>query len=131
MRACVPRERDHDGADDDGELVETSTEGSWESGVDGALPGIVMQARPRRGQTYRQEYLEGEAEDMAKVVRLHAWIGIDLGWFRNCLVTKEWTPLERGVVEFKAYAPGVGLVLIREQGGKRIELVEVISPDDD
>lgn len=37
---------------EDGEGV--STEGSWEAGVDGALPGIVMPAEPTVGQAYRQ-----------------------------------------------------------------------------
>ena len=32
---------------EDGEVV--STEGSWEAGVDGALPGIVMPADPTVG----------------------------------------------------------------------------------
>ncbi len=50
-----------------GEVV--STGGSWEAGVDGALPGIVMKADPQVGDAYRQEYYTGEAEDMAEVVR--------------------------------------------------------------
>ena len=33
----------------------TSTEGSWQAGVDGALPGIFMPAQPRLGQSFRQE----------------------------------------------------------------------------
>ena len=52
---------------EDGELV--STEGSWEAGVDGALPGIVMLADPEVGDAYRQEFYEDEAEDMAEVAR--------------------------------------------------------------
>ena len=51
---------------EDGKLV--STAGSWEAGVDGALPGIVMPAEPAVGDAYRQEYLAGEAEDMAEVL---------------------------------------------------------------
>ena len=35
----------------------TSTAGSWEAGVDGALPGIVMLADPAVGEAYRQEFL--------------------------------------------------------------------------
>ena len=40
----------------------TSTKGSWEAGVDGAKPGIIMQADPKVGDSYRQEYYPGEAE---------------------------------------------------------------------
>ena len=38
-------------------------DGSWEAGVDGALPGIVMYADPAThvGETFRQEYYAGEA----------------------------------------------------------------------
>ena len=44
---------------------EVSTDGSWEAGVDGALPGIVMLADPKVSDTgYRQEFLAGEAEDI-------------------------------------------------------------------
>jgi hypothetical protein len=55
---------------EDGEQI--STEGSWEAGVDGALPGIVMLAQPQVGDAYRQEYDEGEAEDLGEVVGVGA-----------------------------------------------------------
>ena len=48
-----------------------STKGSWEAGVDGAKPGIVMPADPKVGQSYHQEYYPGEAMDMAKVLSLN------------------------------------------------------------
>ena len=40
---------------------------------------------------------------------------------------KEWTPLAPGEIEYKYYAPGVGLVFIEELKGKtvRVELVDV------
>lgn len=44
-----------------------SRAGSWEAGVDGAQPGIIMPADPRPGLAYRQEYYAGEAEDRAKI----------------------------------------------------------------
>jgi hypothetical protein len=104
-----------------------STEGSWEAGADGALPGIVMPADPEAGASYRQEYYEGEAEDMAKVLKLNASVSTDFGDFSPCLKTKEWTPLEPGAIEHKFYAPGVGLVLIEElKAGKTlVELVDI------
>ena len=45
-------------------------EGSWEAGVDGAEAGIVMLADPQVGDTYRQEWYPGHAEDAAEVVSL-------------------------------------------------------------
>ena len=40
-----------------------STKGSWEAGVDGAEPGILMPANPQPGMIYRLEFYENEAED--------------------------------------------------------------------
>jgi hypothetical protein len=108
-------------------LIGTSTGGSWEAGVDGALPGIVMPADPMTGMCYQQEYYEGEAEDMGKVLRLDAKVSIEYGDYKDCLKTKEWTPLETGAVEHKYYAPGVGLVFIEELKEKtvKVELIDV------
>ena len=104
-------------------------EGSWEAYVGGALPGILMPANPQTGESYRQEYLEGEAEDMAQVLKLNASASVPWGDYEGCLKTKEWTPLEPGSVEHKYYAPGVGLVLIEElHGGKvRVELIGITT----
>src|SRR5918993_4888951 len=103
---------------ENGEVV--STKGSWEAGVDGAKPGIIMQADPKVGHSYRQEYYPGEAEDMAKVQSLNDSVKVQYGSFDHVLETKEWTPLEPGFYEKKYYAPGVGQV---DGGGS--ELVDV------
>lgn len=88
-----------------------SKEGSWEAGVDGALPGIIMLAEPRVGDVYRQEYYKGEAEDMAEVVKVSGSVTAPNGTFDKILTTKEWTPLEPDVIEQRQYAPGVGIVV--------------------
>jgi hypothetical protein len=92
------------------------TKGSWEAGVDGAQPGIVMKAIPKVGDSYRQEYFQGEAEDMAKVVSVDEKVSVPFGSFTGCLETIEWTPLEPDVAEYKFYAPGVGMVLVMVRG---------------
>ena len=104
-----------------------STEGSWEAGKDGAEPGIIMPADPKVGETYRQEYYKGEAEDMARPLKLGASIEVPFGSFDHVLVTDEWTPLEKSVAEHKFYAPGVGTVKeIATKGPKEtLELVEI------
>jgi hypothetical protein len=109
---------------ENGEVV--STAGSWEAGVNGALPGIVMPAEPRAGDAYRQEFLAGEAEDMAEVIRLDGTAEVAFGSFDDLVVTREWTPLEPDVLEEKSYARGVGMVLeVTVRGGSgRAELVE-------
>jgi hypothetical protein len=104
----------------------TSTEGSWEAGVDGALPGIVMPAAPAVGQAYRQEWYPGEAEDLAEVLRLDGSATVAGTRYDGLLVTEEWNPLEPDVVEEKSYARDVGLVLeVATAGGdERAELIE-------
>lgn len=112
---------------EDGKVI--STEGSWEAGVDGAKPGIVMKANPRVGDSYRQEYYAGEAEDMAEVVSLNESVSVAYGSYENCLKTREWTSLEPGVEENKYYASGIGTVLeMSIKGGSgRMELVNVTT----
>ncbi|NIN71023.1 MAG: hypothetical protein GTO46_03615 [Gemmatimonadetes bacterium] len=107
---------------EDGEVV--STAGSWEAGVDGAQPGIIMKGAPAVGQSYRQEYYAGRAEDMGEVLALQESVTVPYGSFENLLKTKEWTPLEPGDEEHGYYAPGVGLVLEAE-GDDRLELISV------
>jgi hypothetical protein len=85
-----------------------STKGSWEAGVDGAKPGIIMQADPKVGESYRQEYYPGEAMDMARVLSLNASITVPYGSFDHVLETKEWTPLQPVFYEKKYYVRGVG-----------------------
>ena len=109
---------------EDGELV--GTEGSWEAGVDGALPGIVMLAEPEVGRAYRQEYFEGEAEDLGEVIQVGVGESVVAGTYDDVVVIREWNPLEPDVVEDKYHAPGVGVVLesVVEGGDGRVELVE-------
>jgi hypothetical protein len=103
----------------------SSTEGSWEAGVDGAQPGILLPADPKRAMEYRQEYYEGEAEDAAQVLSLEMRAKVPAGFFDQVLVTKDYTPLEPNLLEHKFYAPGVGPVLaITVKGGSsRAELL--------
>jgi hypothetical protein len=104
-----------------------STEGSFEAGVDGAQAGVVMPARPRPGQSYRQEYYAGHAEDRAAVVSLREQVEVPFGHFRSgrVLMTRDLNPLQPEVQELKFYARGVGPVLALGISGEadREELV--------
>jgi len=103
----------------------TSTEGTWLAGVDGAKPGVFMPAHPRLGQSRRQEYYKGHAEDHFKVIGL--FTTVSPRGPANTLVTQETTPLEPGTVDHKVYVRGIGNVLEQtERGGdERNELVSV------
>lgn len=104
-----------------------NTEGSWQTGVKGAKPGMVMPAHPALSQTYRQEYLVGEAEDEAQVVALNETITVAAGKYSGCVKTQEWTRLEPGILEQKYYAPGIGVVaeVMIEGGTEKVELVSI------
>jgi hypothetical protein len=102
-----------------------SSEGSFEAGVDGAQAGIIMPARPRQGLRYRQEDYPGHAEDRARVLSLREQAEVPFGHFQRTLLTRETTPLEPKIVEYKLYARGVGPVLAIDISGDsdRTELV--------
>jgi hypothetical protein len=102
-----------------------STKGSWQAGVDGAQPGIILPAQPEVGMSYRQEYYAGEAEDRAEILSLDERVEVPYGAFDHVLKTADSTPLEPALVEHKFYARGVGPVLaVTASGGSgREELV--------
>jgi hypothetical protein len=105
----------------------TTTEGTWRAGVDGAEPGIFMPAHPKIGQSFVQELYPGHAEDHFQVLSLSATVGVPYTTSIKALLTKEWTPLEPGVIDHKLYVRGIGTV--KEEtvkgGRERAVLVDV------
>jgi hypothetical protein len=108
---------------EDGKIA--SREGSFEAGVDGALPGVAMPGKPEPGLAYRQEYYEGEAEDNGEVLSLEEMADVPAGHFDKMVLTKDTITIEPDALEYKLYAPGVGAVLTFgvSGGGGREELV--------
>jgi hypothetical protein len=86
----------------------TSREGSFKAGRDGARPGVLFPGHPRVGLKARQEYYKGHAEDHFKVLDRHAQVSVPYVASHHAVKTKEWTPLEPGIVEHKYYVRGVG-----------------------
>jgi hypothetical protein len=86
-----------------------------------------MEANPRKGDTYYQEFQQDVAEDQALVLGWAPRAVVPYGTFRNVLRTREWTRLDPGVVEVKTYARGVGMLRSQMvQGGSEYsELVSV------
>jgi hypothetical protein len=94
---------------------------SWQSGVNGGKPGIIMPAHPRPGDAYRQEYYPpGKALDEARVLRLTGTSTVPYGTFSKLLVTSERSPLEPQT-EQKLYARGVGEIAERVVKGHHEE----------
>ena len=108
-----------------GEVI--STDGSWESGIDNAKPGIIMKANSKIGDVYRQEYYKGEAEDMGEIISLNETISVPFGNFKNCLKTKDSSRLELGSDEYKYYCPEIGNVVLELviKDGEQVKLVSV------
>lgn len=101
------------------------TSGSFEAGVNGADAGIAMLAHPTAGQTYREEYYAGHAEDRSRVLAPEQQAEVPFGHFRNVLLTEDYSPVEPNVLELKFYAPGIGQVLAQtvSGGSEREELL--------
>jgi hypothetical protein len=88
-----------------------STEGSWQAGVRGARPGVIMPAHPQVGDSFAQEHFPGHAEDHFKIVTKRASVSVPYRIFRgHVMLTREWTPLEPGVIDHKYYVRGIGQV---------------------
>ena len=107
----------------------TSTEGTWSTGVDGAQPGIFLPAHPDVGDTFRQEYYAGHAEDHFAITTMNASVSTPYGTFNHAMRTREWTPLEPGTRDAKYYVKGIGEVAeIAVVGPKEaFRLVQVIT----
>ena len=103
-----------------------STAGTWQSGVDGATPGIFMPADPQTGMAFQQEYLAGEAEDNFVVLHRLGTVDVPYGSFKDVLVTAEWTPLEPDVLSEKFYVKGIGMVKELDVAGSK-ELNALVS----
>ena len=106
----------------------STIEGSFRAGIEGAKPGIIMEAHPKVGDFYRQEFDLGNAEDNAQVTGLNASVTVPAGHYNHCLKTTETTPLEPDAKEDKYYAKGVGNVLtVDRQTGQQSKLIKVVS----
>lgn len=101
--------------------------GSWEAGVDGALPGVALPARPKVGLSYREEYYKGEAEDQSRVLALDQQAQVPAGHHKHVLMTEDFSPIEPKVSELEFYAEGSGQAVLAVDvsgGSEREELVE-------
>lgn len=110
--------------------VVSSTHGSWEAGVDGAVPGVIMHAKPKLGLQYYQEYRPGEAEDRAKILTIDSRIAVPAGSYRKVITTEDSDPLNPDKTDKKWFAPGVGVVhsvRIRSAHHEETSLVDVTT----
>jgi len=86
--------------------------GSWEWGIDGALPGVYMWADPsiHVDQAYYQEYYVGVAQDMGQILSVAESVDVPAGSFENVVQTHDFSSLDPNIQGLKFYAPGIGSI---------------------
>lgn len=104
--------------------------GSFLQGKDGAKAGIWMKSEQRVGDSYRQEFYVGHAEDMRDTVAIGQTVATKSRTYTDCVKVYDWTPLEKNAREHKYYCPEVASLVLTEdlQTGSRSELVNVVQP---
>lgn len=119
----------------DGVLVDH--DGSWLAGKDGALPGIWIKGKHRVGDSYLQEFYEGEAEDTRDVVATDVNVTTEMATYTDCVQFYDWTPLDPDSREYKYYCPQVGALVMSQHldEDKKVvdttELVRISQKNDD
>lgn len=113
------------------DYADVTGEWSWQAGVDDAKPGQVLPADPGKSlnKEYWQAFAPGTLEEKGMVVGLDETITVPAGTFGHCLKVRVTSSREPGVVEYRYYASGIGLVL-SETGttaGRRVELAGITS----
>lgn len=110
---------------ENGQLVDHA--GSWEWGVDGALPGIMMWADPSAhlNEEYYQEFYAGEAEDMGQVQSVSESVTVPFGSFDKVVKTYDFSTADPDLKENKFYASGIGVIQeIDLTAGEQVVLIE-------
>ncbi len=97
-----------------GNFVETNHDGAWQAGVDGALPGWIMEAVSHIGDGYFQEFSPGVAVDEALVTAAGLRLSVGDVTYNSVLQIREESALEPGIFGFKYYAPRIGVVRVEE-----------------
>ena len=119
------------------ELV--SIDGSFKAGRDGDKPGIIFLVKPKKDDVIVEEFSLANAEDVTVILSANYSFGknSDLDQMvpqqladrfcsnNDCVVTKNFSLLEPGVIDRKYYARGIGVFLeVELTAGSISQLVE-------
>jgi hypothetical protein len=95
-----------------------SREGSWEAGVHGAVPGILVPADAGTASSAtRPEFDRGRAEDQSWFVQHLGHLRSHGHGFHDVVRSLEWSRLEPGVISQKFYVAGLGIVAEHDLAG--------------
>ena len=101
--------------DADDRVTGTNSHSSWRTGVNGAVPGLQMPAKPATGFSYEQEHAPvDEAMDQAEILSVDGAFSGPAGAYANVVATYETSSIDPKLQEVKYYAPGIGLVRAEE-----------------
>ena len=94
----------------------TSHEGAWLYGVHTDKLGIFFPANPKVGDKFRSEDVPAITQEDDEVVSVSESVTVPAGTFGNCVKIKE--ILSDGEIEYKYFAPGVGIIKEVPQDGE-------------
>jgi hypothetical protein len=92
----------------DGKLLKN--DGTWQAGSNGHRPGLVIAGQPKLGMKYYQEIAPGVTLNRGEVVSLNATCKTAAGTFKNCIKVRGTSGMDAKKLEYKFYAPQIGLV---------------------
>ena len=92
--------------------------GAWLLGKDTKNPGVIIPAHPKVGDKFKSEDVNKEIHEDDEVVAVGETVSVPAGTYENCVKVKE--VLADGEVEYKFYAPGVGVVREVPAGGDMV-----------
>jgi hypothetical protein len=102
-----------DGFDENDHCDDESNAGSWEAGVDGAMPGVMMTGTPLLGARYFQEIAPPGAVDRGEITEMGLDVVVPAGQSSGCIKILDTNPTpvgECGEDDAKLYCPWIGLV---------------------
>jgi len=86
----------------------TSHDGAWLLGKDTQIPGLIIPAHPKVGDKFMSENVSATVSESDEVVAVTETVTVSGGAFTQCVKIAEHAAGEG--VEYKYYAPGVGVV---------------------
>jgi hypothetical protein len=99
---------------ENGQIVDHG--GAWLYGVHTKQLGVVMPAQPKVGTKFTPENVPSITREDAEVVAVSETVTVPAGMYTGCLKVRE--AHDDGDIEFKYYAPGVGVVKEEPEDGE-------------
>lgn len=89
--------------------------GAWLFGKDTQNAGVIIPAHPKVGDTFKSEDVNKEIHEDDEIIAVDETVTVPAFTFEHCIKLKE--VLADGDVEYKFYAPGVGVIREVPKGG--------------